>query len=98
MTSRRVRGWVSLCALVAAGFAGARLAGTPARADGADASPVSVSPSADGVALPDLRWRLLGPLRSGWSTCATGVPGRPSVFYSGAADGGVWKTTDAGRT
>jgi len=23
--------------------------------------------------LPDLRWRLLGPLRSGWSTCATGA-------------------------
>lgn len=48
--------------------------------------------------LPDLSWRLLGPLRSGWSTCATGVPGKPAVFYFGAADGGVWKTTDAGRT
>jgi len=48
--------------------------------------------------LPDLRWRLIGPLRSGWSTCATGVPGKPAVFYFGAADGGVWKTTDAGRT
>jgi photosystem II stability/assembly factor-like uncharacterized protein len=53
---------------------------------------------ASGDSLPDLRWRLLGPLRSGWSTCATGVPGRPAVFYFGAADGGVWKTTDAGRT
>jgi photosystem II stability/assembly factor-like uncharacterized protein len=45
-----------------------------------------------------LRWRLVGPLRGGWGTCASGVPGQPEAFYFGAADGGVWKTTDAGRT
>jgi photosystem II stability/assembly factor-like uncharacterized protein len=45
-----------------------------------------------------LRWRLAGPLRAGWGTCASGVPGQPETFYFGAADGGVWKTTDAGRT
>src|SRR4051794_10955307 len=45
-----------------------------------------------------LRWRLVGPLRGGWATAATGVPGQPETFYFGAADGGVWKTTDAGRT
>ena len=45
-----------------------------------------------------LRWRLAGPLRGGWGTCASGVPGEPETFYFGAADGGVWKTTDAGRT
>ncbi|HMC44537.1 MAG TPA: hypothetical protein VKJ77_04345, partial [Caballeronia sp.] len=27
----------------------------------------------------------------------TGVPGSPNVFYMAATDGGVWKTTDAGR-
>ena len=46
----------------------------------------------------DLRWRLLGPLRAGWSTCATGLPDELDTFYFGAADGGVWKTTDAGLT
>jgi photosystem II stability/assembly factor-like uncharacterized protein len=45
-----------------------------------------------------LRWRLVGPLRGGWGTCASGVPGQPETFYFGAADGGVFKTTDAGRT
>src|SRR5947209_812523 len=45
-----------------------------------------------------LHWRLVGPLRGGWGTCASGVPGQPETFYFGAADGGVWKTTDAGRT
>lgn len=46
--------------------------------------------------LQDLRWRLLGPLRGGWSTCAEGVPDEPDTFYFGAADGGVWRTSDAG--
>ncbi|HEV8578714.1 MAG TPA: hypothetical protein VGX68_06480 [Thermoanaerobaculia bacterium] len=45
-----------------------------------------------------LRWRLVGPLRAGWGTTAAGVPGQPATFYFGAADGGVWKTIDAGRT
>src|SRR4029434_5428099 len=29
---------------------------------------------------------------------AAGVPSQPSVFYIGATNGGVWKTTDFGRT
>jgi photosystem II stability/assembly factor-like uncharacterized protein len=45
-----------------------------------------------------LHWRSVGPLRGGWGTCAAGVPGQPETFYFGAADGGVFKTTDAGRT
>ncbi len=45
-----------------------------------------------------LHWRLVGPFRAGWSTCAEGIPGRPGTFYFGAADGGVWKTVDDGRT
>jgi len=44
-----------------------------------------------------LQWRLVGPLRAGWATAATGVPGQPETFYFGAADGRVWKTTDAGE-
>lgn len=45
-----------------------------------------------------LHWRELGPFRGGWSTMAVGVPSEPNVFYFGGADGGVWKTTDAGLT
>lgn len=45
-----------------------------------------------------LHWRLVGPHRAGWGTAAAGVPGQPETFYHGTADGGVWKTTDAGRT
>ena len=46
----------------------------------------------------DLHWRLAGPFRGGWATVAAGVPGDPATWYFGAADGGVWKTGDAGVT
>lgn len=46
----------------------------------------------------DLRWRLVGPMRAGWSTCAQGLPDQPDTYYFGGADGGVWKTTDSGTT
>jgi len=45
-----------------------------------------------------LRWRLLGPFRGGWATAVAGVPGEPATFLFGGADGGVWKTIDAGVT
>jgi photosystem II stability/assembly factor-like uncharacterized protein len=45
-----------------------------------------------------MRWRLVGPFRAGRTLTATGVPGHPDTFYFGAVGGGVWKTTDAGRT
>ncbi|GAC1651300.1 MAG: hypothetical protein NVS4B3_11690 [Gemmatimonadaceae bacterium] len=44
-----------------------------------------------------LRWRLLGPFRGGRTASVCGVSGRPNEFYFGAANGGVWKTEDAGR-
>ncbi len=45
-----------------------------------------------------MSWRLIGPFRAGRALTATGVPGRPEVFYFGAVGGGVWKTVDGGRT
>ena len=46
----------------------------------------------------DLAWRMIGPFRGGRTRALAGVPSQPHVFYVGAADGGVWKTDDAGRT
>ncbi len=45
-----------------------------------------------------LHWRYVGPMRGGRTPSIAGVPSRPNVFYIGVADGGVWKTQDAGRT
>jgi photosystem II stability/assembly factor-like uncharacterized protein len=52
----------------------------------------------DPATFAGLRWRLIGPFRGGRAVSATGVPGRPDVFYFGSVGGGVWKSVDAGRT
>src|SRR5690242_6866501 len=44
-----------------------------------------------------MRWRSIGPFRAGRTVGASGVPGKPNVFYIGVNNGGVWKTTDYGR-
>lgn len=50
------------------------------------------------ITMPDLHWRLIGPFRGGRTRAAAGVPDKPNVFYVGQVDGGVWKSTDFGRT
>jgi len=45
-----------------------------------------------------LEWRSIGPYRGGRSAAVTGVPGKPNLYYFGAAGGGVWRTTDGGQT
>ncbi|MFZ1699678.1 MAG: hypothetical protein WBO10_07535 [Pyrinomonadaceae bacterium] len=45
-----------------------------------------------------MRWRMIGPFRAGRTVGAAGIPSQPNVFYIGVNNGGVWKTTDAGRT
>jgi photosystem II stability/assembly factor-like uncharacterized protein len=46
----------------------------------------------------ELRWRMIGPFRGGRTVAISGVPGQPNVFYMAPNNGGVWKTTDYGRT
>lgn len=45
-----------------------------------------------------MKWRMIGPHRGGRTVGAVGVPQQPNVFYIGVNNGGVWKTTDYGRT
>ena len=45
-----------------------------------------------------LQFRNLGPHRGGRSATVTGVPGKPNLYYFGAAGGGVWRTKDGGGT
>src|SRR5215813_12339225 len=48
--------------------------------------------------LRDLRFREIGPFRGGRVVAVTGVPSEPDTYYFGATGGGVFKTTDSGRT
>jgi photosystem II stability/assembly factor-like uncharacterized protein len=45
-----------------------------------------------------LHWRAIGPARGGRTIAISGVPGRPHEFYIAAVNGGIFKTTDTGRT
>ena len=48
--------------------------------------------------LKEMKWRNVGPFRGGRTRAVCGVPSQPNVFYIGVVNGGVWKTTDYGRT
>ena len=45
-----------------------------------------------------LRWRMIGPFRGGRVNAVSGVVGQPDTFYFGSVGGGLWKSTNAGRT
>ena len=47
----------------------------------------------------NLSFRNIGPANmSGRMADVEGVPGDPSLIYTGSASGGVWKSTNAGQT
>jgi hypothetical protein len=45
-----------------------------------------------------LRWRNIGPHRGGRTRAIAGVLSQPNVFYMAPVNGGVFKSTDYGRT
>ena len=51
-----------------------------------------------GSALQALNWRLIGPYHGGRVDAVAGGAGEPQTFYMGGADGGIWKSTDAGHS
>jgi photosystem II stability/assembly factor-like uncharacterized protein len=59
--------------------------------------PLSAQPF-DQRLFSEMRWRSIGPYRGGRTRAVAGVPSEPNVFYLGVCNGGVWKTTDYGRT
>src|SRR5689334_5883095 len=60
--------------------------------------PFAAHAQVDTALLASLRWRSIGPFRGGRTKAAAGVPGQPGTFLAGVVNGGVWKTTDYGRT
>ncbi|HYJ92953.1 MAG TPA: hypothetical protein VEV84_16705, partial [Pyrinomonadaceae bacterium] len=56
------------------------------------------SQSVDQSMYQSMHWRMIGPFRAGRTVGVSGIPSQPNVFYMGVNNGGVWKTTDAGRT
>ncbi len=58
----------------------------------------TIAQSVDSSLYQSMKWRMIGPFRAGRTVGAVGIPNQPNVFYIGVNGGGVWKTTDAGRT
>ncbi len=58
----------------------------------------TLAQSIDPAFFNSMKWRMIGPHRGGRTVGAVGVPQQPNVFYIGVNNGGVWKTTDYGRT
>ena len=63
-------------------------------------APAPAAPPAgvDPALLAELQWRTIGPHRASRTRAITGVVQEPHTFYMGVSNGGVWRTTDAGRT
>src|SRR3989454_3826566 len=61
----------------------------------AQPQPVTPPGAADTATFAQLKYRYIGPVGNRVSAVA-GVVSDPSVYYAGAASGGVWKTTDGG--
>ena len=60
--------------------------------------PAQQAPQVNPALFAEMRWRNIGPFRAGRTKAAAGHPSHPYTFYIGMCNGGVWKTTDAGRT
>src|SRR3954468_2639685 len=77
-------------------------AGIPAQAAKPKQPPASASaadkPAVEPALFKSLKWREVGPYRGGRAAAVTGLPGDRNTYYFGATGGGVWKTTDGGRT
>src|SRR5882762_7419888 len=63
---------------------------------------LTIGPTASAQVNSDLlqsfHWRNIGPFRGGRTRAVAGVPSEPNVFYIAQVNGGVFKTTDYGRT
>ena len=62
------------------------------------AGAVALGVQLDPTLYQELRWRSIGPFRAGRTVAISGIPSQPNVFYMAPNNGGVWKTTDYGRT
>jgi len=56
-----------------------------------------IAAAADADKEGDFKFRFVGPHVGNRIAAVAGVPGDESVYYAGAASGGVWKSTDGGN-
>ncbi len=61
---------------------------------------LALLPSRATTQTPDLsgalRWRTIGPYRAGRARAVAATPGKPTIFYIGFDNGGLWRSSDYG--
>ncbi len=62
----------------------------------ASGPPVVAGQEVPRSAFSGMRWRSIGPYRSGYVYAVAGVPDDPAVYYLGLPEGGVWKSMSGG--
>jgi photosystem II stability/assembly factor-like uncharacterized protein len=88
MRTRTLAYWlVAITALGSSAAVAAAAAGTAA----------APPPAAASAKESDFKFRFVGPKVGNRIAAVAGVAGDPSVYYAGAASGGVWKSTDGGN-
>jgi photosystem II stability/assembly factor-like uncharacterized protein len=95
MTSHRVWAVALLAVAAAPPVVAVHSTLTQSRTTGASGAE---APVVNPALFADIKWRNIGPYRAGRTKAAAGHASQPHTFYIGMVNGGVWKTTDAGRT
>jgi photosystem II stability/assembly factor-like uncharacterized protein len=92
MKSLRFRSALPLSLVLALGAP----AGVHAARSQREATPAR--PAVDPTLFQGMKWREVGPYRGGRVAAVTGLSGDRNTYYFGGTGGGVWKTTDGGRS
>ena len=95
-SSRRLIPLALAALTVAPAFAGAQA--RPATAAARPAAAPAPASAFDSSAFAALRWREIGPYRGGRSAAVTGSVARPDEYWMGTTGGGVFRSSDGGRT
>jgi photosystem II stability/assembly factor-like uncharacterized protein len=93
----RTLGAVALAALLATALPGLWADGAAQQGGGTAQAPAGQGP-APNTATDELRFQYMGPASAGRISAVAGIPGDTTTYYAGAASGGIWKTTDGGKT
>src|ERR1043165_6190077 len=59
---------------------------------------LAISVASAQTAADSVQWRNIGPNQSGRMVAIAGSVARPDEYYMGTTGGGVWKSTDGGKT
>jgi photosystem II stability/assembly factor-like uncharacterized protein len=61
-------------------------------------APLTFTQEPPAPSFPEMHWRMIGPFRGGRVVPVTGIPGNANEYLFGSVGGGVWRTTNGGRT